>query len=378
MSNKVILFFGCLIFFLPLHATESLYNPTRHAFVSDSGIASIAVVDLLAGEQIDTLNIPVPARIFAASTDAPYLAVSDKIGHELYVLNLEDRTTEKHLMPSPVYRIIFIPNSNQMLVALLKNIAVLDYKTGELTVIEKDFQHLYTRYNLIFSVYSRSVWVMQENTPLIYRYDLNHPEDGWATIDIGETQGLGMGAPSFENEVIAFNTYYANEGFIYFNDSGKIIRTGSMYNSRPLNEPMVEPYIDNATRHIVFGDKRGHLKIYDISNSDAPIEFNLGYPPNQFRSGWLDQYLIVGGDQRLGIYPFDDLENGVVFSFGYEEDIKDLWVSGDSKLLLFGTARSNMLGRFDLQHQRRLADIQLRDIVEIGKIRMNTTNTICY
>ncbi|MBV7434034.1 hypothetical protein KRX19_03255 [Cardiobacteriaceae bacterium TAE3-ERU3] len=357
---------------------ESLYDPTRLAYVASSAIPNIAVVDLQQGKQIDTIAIPVAAKIFAASTDSPYLAFSDKFTYAVYVVNLQTREITRYNTPSTVFRIIFVPNTNRIALVLRKNIAYLDHKKGELTVIDKDFQDLYTRFNTIFSIYSQTFWVLQENTPIIYRYRLDKPQDGWAEIDIGDTRSFGMGAPSFEDKVIAFNTYYADEGIIYFNDSGKTIHTGPMYNSRPLNEPMVEPYIDNATRHIIFGDKSGHLKIYDISRSDEPVEFNVGFPPNQFRSGWLDQYLIVGGDEHLGIYPFDDLDNGTVFTFGYEEDIADMWVSGDSKLLLFGTERSSALGRYDLQQQRRLPDIPLTGIAEVGKIRMTTTNTVCY
>ena len=40
--------------------------------------------------------------------------------------------------------------------------------------------------------------------------------------------------------------------------------------------------------------------------------------------------------------------------------------------------RSSVLGRYDLQQQRRLPDIPLTGIAEVGKIRMTTTNTVCY
>lgn len=372
----LLLFWQCL----PLSASDNnnWYQPLRHAFVAGSGVPAIAVVDVVAGRQIDTIRLPIPARVFAASLGSPHLAFSDKIAHDLYVIDLQTHQQRKYALPSPAYRIVFIPKTHKMLVVLLKNIAVLDYQSGDLQVIKGDFQHLYTRFNTIFNVQTQTVWVTQEKTPLIYRYRLNKPDDGWATIDLGQARGLGAGAPSFGNQVIAVNTYYADEGMIYFNDSGRVIRTGKMYNSRPLDEPMVEPYIDNSLHHVVFGDKRGHIKIYDIAQHTPPTELQISFPPKLFRSGWLDQYLIIGGDQHLGIYPFDNPKNSTIINFAYEENIADLWVGGDSKLLLFGTTRSRQLGRFDLQRQHRLADIPLSGIAEIGKIRMNSTNTICY
>lgn len=355
-----------------------LYNPTRHAFIAGTAVPAIAVVNLAEQKQIDLLNLPVQAKVFASSTDSHYLAFSDRIDRAVYTFNLKTREIKRHPTPSTAYRLIFIPNSSKILVVLFKNIAVLDFASGELNVIEKDFQSLYTRYNIVFSIYSRTVWVMQENTPIIYRYRLDKPQEGWSEITMEGDKGFGMGAPSFEDKVIAFNTYYADEGFIYFNDSGKVIRTGKMHDSRHLNEAMVEPYVDNGTRHVIFGDKRGNLKIYDLDKSDEPMEYQISFPPNRFRTGWLDQYLIVAGDQNLGIYPFEDMDKGTVISFGYEENVNDVWVSGDSKTLLFGTARSNKLGIFDLQRQVRLPDIPLSGIAEVGRIRMNTANTICY
>lgn len=379
--NKWIIALISLVFFLqPLWAEipPSLYAPTEHAYISGSGIPNIAVVDLKQGKQIDTIAIPVRAKILAASTDAPYLAFSDKFTHGFYLYDLEKRQFKFFKTPGVVYRIVFVPNSWKILIELEQQVAILDHRNAQLSVLEKKFQNLYTRFRTTFSVYSRTIWVMQENTPLIYRYSFNKPEEGWSIIDIGDERGFGAGAPSFEDKVIAFNTYYADEGIIYFNDSGKVLRTGAMYNSRPLNEPMVEPYIDSATRHIIFGDKSGHLKIYNLRESETPIDFHIDFPPRQFKTGWLDQYLIVGGDEHLGIYPFNNLDQGVVFQFGYEEDVVDMWVSGDSKLLLYGTTRSNKLKRFDLQKQISLPDIPLQGIAEIGRIRMNTTNTICY
>lgn len=359
-------------------AQESLYAPTEYAFVSGSAIPNIAVVDIHEGKQVDTLRIPVPARVFAASTDSPYLAISDTVDYALYVINLETREITRHETPSAVYRIVFIPFSTRLAVVLEERVGMLDYRSGKLEIADKHFQNLYTRFNTIFSVYSETFWVTQENTSLIYRYRLDQPEVGWETLDIGDTRGFGQGAPSYEDQIIAFNTYYADEGIIYFNDTGKILSTGPMYNSRPLNESMVEPYVDNSLRHVIFGDKRGLLKIYQLEQSEEPITFQVSFPPDQFKTGWLDRYLIVGGDEHLGIYPFDNLENGVVYEFGYEEDVADMWVSGDSKLLLFGTRRSNMLSRYNLQKGERLPEIPLSGIAEVGKIRMNTTNTVCY
>ena len=189
---------------------------------------------------------------------------------------------------------------------------------------------------------------------------------------------LGSGAPSFEDRLIAFNTYYADEGIIYFADTGKVIKTGPLYDSKQLNERLLEPFIDNGMRHVIFGDLGGHILIYEPDVSDEPKRLNLGYRPRKFRTGWLDRYLVVGGDRHLSIHPFDDLENRIQLDFGYDEDVTDMWISGDSKLVLYSKEYKPVLSRYNLQTLESLPDIRLNGIVQADWIRMGSTNNVCY
>ncbi|MDO4643246.1 MAG: hypothetical protein Q4A74_05335 [Cardiobacteriaceae bacterium] len=359
-------------------STTSLYSPTRYVFIANKGTTQIAVVDLEIGKQTDTLHIPIAPRIMASSTDKPYLAFSDKKRYAIILYNLETREIQEFPTPSAAHRLTFVPESSKLAIAFENQIGMLDYHSGELTIPEKTFQQLYTRFSTIFSIYSQTFWVLQEDTPLIYQYSFTNPNNGWQTIDIGETRGFGRGAPSFEDRLIAFNTYYADEGIIYFADSGKTIKTGPLYNSRNLNEPLLEPFIDNAMRHVIFGDIAGHILIYELDKSDEPRRLNLNYRPRMFRTGWLDRYLVIGGDRHLSIHPFNNLNKKTQLDFGYDEDVTSMWISGDSKIVLFGLQYKPMLGRYNLQTMQRLPDITLNGIIQADDIRMGSTNNICY
>ena len=362
----------------PAATPVSLYDPTRYVFAADEGVAQILVVDLEEGRQIDKIRMPVAIRVLSSSTDKPYLAVSDRRRYAIVLYDLENRDMREIPIPSRAMRMVFVPESSKLAVVFEDRIGMIDYRSGEVSVPEKTFQNLYTRFSTIFSVYSQTFWVLQENTPLIYQYSFLNPEAGWQTIDIGETRGLGRGAPSFEDRLIAFNTYYADEGIIYFADSGKIIKTGPMYKSRKLNEPLLEPFIDNGMRHVIFGDTSGRLLIYEPDKSDEPQRLDLGYRPRVFRTGWLDRYLVVGGDRHLSIHPFADLSQRTQLDFGYDEDVLDMWISGDSKTVIYGRQYKPLLGRYDLQHMQPLPDIPLSGISQPIFIRMGSTNNVCY
>ena len=362
----------------PAATPVSLYDPTRYVFAADEGVAQVLVVDLEEGRQIDKIRMPVAIRVLSSSTDKPYLAVSDRRRYAIALYDLENRDMREIPIPSRAMRMIFVPESSKLAVVFEDRVGMVDYRSGEVSVPEKTFQNLYTRFSTIFSVYSQTFWVLQENTPLIYQYSFLNPEAGWQTIDIGETRGLGRGAPSFEDRLIAFNTYYADEGIIYFADSGKIIKTGPMYKSRRLNEPLLEPFIDNGMRHVIFGDTSGRLLIYEPDKSDEPQRLDLGYRPRVFRTGWLDRYLVVGGDRHLSIHPFADLSQRTQLDFGYDEDVLDMWISGDSKTVIYGRQYKPLLGRYDLQHMQPLPDIPLSGISQPIFIRMGSTNNVCY
>ena len=362
----------------PAATPVSLYDPTRYVFAADEGVAQVLVVDLEEGRQIDKIRMPVAIRVLSSSTDKPYLAVSDRRRYAIVLYDLENRDMREIPIPSRAMRMIFVPESSKLAVVFEDRVGMVDYRSGEVSAPEKTFQNLYTRFSTIFSVYSQTFWVLQENTPLIYQYSFLNPEAGWQTIDIGETRGLGRGAPSFEDRLIAFNTYYADEGIIYFADSGKIIKTGPMYKSRKLNEPLLEPFIDNGMRHVIFGDTSGRLLIYEPDKSDEPQRLDLGYRPRVFRTGWLDRYLVVGGDRHLSIHPFADLSQRTQLDFGYDEDVLDMWISGDSKTVIYGRQYKPLLGRYDLQHMQPLPDIPLSGISQPIFIRMGSTNNVCY
>ena len=362
----------------PAATPVSLYDPTRYVFAADEGVAQVLVVDLEEGRQIDKIRMPVAIRVLSSSTDKPYLAVSDRRRYAIVLYDLENRDMREIPIPSRAMRMVFVPESSKLAVVFEDRVGMVDYRSGEVSVPEKTFQNLYTRFSTIFSVYSQTFWVLQENTPLIYQYSFLNPEAGWQTIDIGETRGLGRGAPSFEDRLIAFNTYYADEGIIYFADSGKIIKTGPMYKSRRLNEPLLEPFIDNGMRHVIFGDTSGRLLIYEPDKSDEPQRLDLGYRPRVFRTGWLDRYLVVGGDRHLSIHPFADLSQRTQLDFGYDEDVLDMWISGDSKTVIYGRQYKPLLGRYDLQHMQPLPDIPLSGISQPIFIRMGSTNNVCY
>ena len=362
----------------PAATPVSLYDPTRYVFAADEGVAQVLVVDLEEGRQIDKIRMPVAIRVLSSSTDKPYLAVSDRRRYAIVLYDLENRDMREIPIPSRAMRMIFVPESSKLAVVFEDRVGMVDYRSGEVSVPEKTFQNLYTRFSTIFSVYSQTFWVLQENTPLIYQYSFLNPEAGWQTIDIGETRGLGRGAPSFEDRLIAFNTYYADEGIIYFADSGKIIKTGPMYKSRKLNEPLLEPFIDNGMRHVIFGDTSGRLLIYEPDKSDEPQRLDLGYRPRVFRTGWLDRYLVVGGGRHLSIHPFADLSQRTQLDFGYDEDVLDMWISGDSKTVIYGRQYKPLLGRYDLQHMQPLPDIPLSGISQPIFIRMGSTNNVCY
>jgi len=68
----------------------------------------------------------------------------------------------------------------------------------------------------------------------------------------------------------------------------------------------------------------------------------------------------------------------IIQEFGYDEDVTDMWISGDSKLVLYSKEYKPVLSRYNLQTQESLPDIRLNGIVQADWIRMGSTNNVCY
>lgn len=361
-------------------SAQSWDSPTQYAFIADAALPSIAVVDVDLGEQVGLLRTQVAAKVFASSTDEPLLAYSDKDNWAFYIVDLQTLETKKIETPAAVYDLRFVPNTPNIAVVLEEQVGMYARDSQTLTVLPRRFQNLYTRFETIFSIFSQTFWIMQENTPLIYRYRFSAPNPQWETINLGYDYGLGSGAPSFEDDILAVNSYYADKAFIYDIDQAEVVAVHELYDSRHLNRRLVKPYVDGATRRVVFADLSGEVVVYDrwSDTPNIPQTVNVGFPITEVTTGWLDDYLIAGGVEALTIRPFDDLEAGEDFHFGNDEDIWSIWVTGDSKLVLATRARSSKLFRYDLKEKKRLPDIALKGIAQAKIIRMGSSNDACY
>ncbi|MDK7178393.1 hypothetical protein QP445_13280, partial [Micrococcus luteus] len=104
---------------------------------------------------------------------------------------LETRTRKDIELPSPLYQAFFVPQSKLVAIALRDQVGMLNYETGELHIYPERFDsehrntHIYAYYNLLFSSYSQSYWILDEEKPVMYRHSYLDPHDKpWETIDL--------------------------------------------------------------------------------------------------------------------------------------------------------------------------------------------------
>ena len=355
-------------------ADSRQYSPTNLAFITDISRHTLAIANINHSIQSDSLDLPILPKLIASSKDSPYLAFTDRIISGVYLYDLNAQRLHHFDLPTPAYKLFFLPKTSLLIVALESQIALLDYKTGNLDILPGHFQGKFAHFSTVINSISGHISILQKSSNNIQTIRILQPNPHWQILPVSAEQGFAHGITDPANTILAFTDYYRTTGYLYDIHRKTLLEQLQLCG----NTLLIDPYIsDNG--YAVFATLDGALRVYpDPHNPDRILTARLDFAPRYLRSGWLDKYLIVGGDEHLGIYPFDDLDNGTVFTFGYEEDIADMWVSGDSKLLLFGTERSSALGRYDLQQQRRLPDIPLTGIAEVGKIRMTTTNTVCY
>ena len=373
---------------------DSLYHPTRYLFIADSNSNFITVYDVNTGENLALLNFGIRPRTIEMARADSMMVVGDYEVSRLVLYELETRTRKDIELPSPLYQAFFVPQSKLVAIALRDQVGMLNYETGELHIYPERFDseyrntHIYAYYNLLFSSYSQSYWILDEKKPLMYRHSYLDPHDNpWETIDLSahipSGSGLDDGIASPEDFMVALTSKDGSRGLLYFPEDGKVLSTGPMHTAGSTYRPQVVPYIDFYSRRILFSDSSGHVVMFDLEKGDEPEHYYLqekhhrNFSPRLFRSGWLESTWILGGDKGIVFQSYDDPEDSTYIPSRWE--IVDMWVTGDSKTLFYTLDEGiPMVYRHDIRTREALPPIRIHGVVMGGSLRMGTNNSICY
>lgn len=371
-----------------LQQPSGLYHPTRYAFVADMATSHIGVVDIVSGENIDYLSFDgFRPRVIQMARDDAMMAIGSPEHKEIIFFNLFTRETTKVPLPAPVYQIFFIPQSKWVAIGLQDQVGLINYHTFEVKIFPEKFDSdkrktfWNTYYSLLFSSFSQSFWILDEEQPKIYhKFGTDPIEKEWKTYDLSNRvkSGLGVGVASPEDYMLAFTTDNGSEGLIYFPAEDKLLSTGEMYKHRTTAEPMIMPYIDAYSGRVVFADTAGNVALFDFTKGDdKPQKFKVDFAPIMTRTGWLERTWILGGDRGLLLQDFDNPDNKKLYTFPYQ--VKDMWVTGDSKTLLYTVDEGvSAIHRIDIRSKEQLPSIRLYNVVMGEMIRMGSNNSICY
>lgn len=369
--------------------SASLYEPTRFAFVADRFTNFITVVDIHSGERVEVMNFGIRPQVFEMARDDSMMAVGALEVPAVHLHDLRTRETFVMPLPSPVYQLFFIPQSKLLAVGMRDQVGIIDYEKRTLKVFAQKFDssrrdtHINTYYSLLFSSFSQSFWVLDEDRPRILRQRGTEPADSpWEIIDFSEYvasgSGLGIGVASPEDFMIAFTVDDGSQGLVYFPGDGKVLSTGPMRTVGTTNEPLIMPYIDAYSGRVLFADVEGNVALFDFNGQDeSPQRFRVDFSPRILRSGWLESTWILGGDRALLFQSFDHPEQRTVYRF--PDEVMNIWVTGDSKMALVTRDEDvSQLYRYDIRSHEMLDPIRLSGVVMGGKIRMGSNNSICY
>ena len=368
-------------------AAEGLYQPTRYAFIGDKFNYYIVIIDIVSGQYIDAINFGFIPRVFEMARDDAMLAVGNQEVAEIHFYDLKKREAKAYKLPSPVYQIFFVPQTKFAAIALKDQVGMINYQTGEVKIFPERFDsknrkvQLDSYFALLFSSFSQSFWILDEEKPRIFhKYGQDSPDKPWEEIDLSAhtSSGLAAGVASTEDDMLAINTTDGSTGLVYFPQQKKMLSTGPMYEVGSFYKPLIMPYIDLYTSKVIFADVSGDVALFDFNkHGDEPQRFRADFSPRIIRSGWLEHTWILGGDKGLMLQDFDNPENRQVYSFPYE--IVSMWVTGDSKTLLFLIdEEAPQLFRVDIRSKQMLEPLRIPNIVMGEMIRMGSNNSICY
>lgn len=369
--------------------SQGLYAPTRYAFVADRVSNFISVTDIVSGAHVKTLDFGIRPHVMEMARDDAWLAVGSPESRRMFLMNL--RTQERHRvdLPSPLFQMFFVPQSTLLAIGLRDQVGMIDYSDFSVRIFPRRFDSdqrqtlLNTYYSLLFSSFSKSFWVLDEDAPRIYHKDGDSDaDDDWREIDmsrhIGSGSGLGIGVASAEDDLLAITTDDGSEGLVYFPGQDRVLSTGPMRTVGSTNEPMIMPYIDAYSNHVIFADVQGNVALFDLKKGDEkPQRFTVKFSPRFIRTGWLESTWILAGDRGVMLQSFDDPSDRRVDRF--RQEVMSMWVTGDSKTALYTLDELvPQLFRYDIRTRKPLKPIRVRGVSMPAMIRMGSNNSICY
>lgn len=369
--------------------TESLYQPTRYVFVADKMSNFISVIDIEEGVKVDSLDFGIRPHVFEMARDDAMLAVSSPEAAQICFFNLKTRETTRMKLPAPVYQMFFVPQSKLLALGMRDRVGFIAYDEFKLTVFDGRFDSpnrktvLDSYYSLLFSSFSQSYWVLDEEKPMIYHRKGDQPANAkWREIDFSKRlkteRGFDMGIASPEDYLLTFNTEDGEEGLIYFPETDKLLSTGPMRTTHNTYKPLLTPYIDAYTKNVIFGNKEGTLVHFNLEDKDVkPERFTVDFSPRIIRSGWLESTWVLGGDKGILFQSFKDPADRKVIRFAAE--VTNMWVTGDSKTALVTIDEGPpQLIPYDIRTREQLKPIRVLGVAMTNMIRMGSNNSICY
>lgn len=383
-----------LLMAVPASAPEQppprpVYAPTRYAFVADTESHFISIVDIENAEYIDSIYVGMRPQVLEVARDDAMLAAASPQVPGIFFHNLKTRASRMLRLPSPVYQIFFVPQSKQVAIAMRDQVGMIDYEDFSVRIFSRRFDSdrrntsINTYYSLLFSSFSQSFWVLDEEQPRIFhKYGSEDVDSPWKTIDlkgrIRSGAGLGIGVASAEDALLAMTVDDGSEGLLYYPDEDRLVSTGPMRTVGTTNEPMLMPYIDAYTKHVIFADVEGNVALFDFEREgDRAQRFRVNFSPRVIRTGWLESTWILGGDKGLLFQSFDDPDDRRLYRFAAE--IMNIWVTGDSKTALVSIDEQRpQLFRYDIRSREMLSPVPVRGVSMAKLIRMGSNNSICY
>ncbi|MDO5091712.1 MAG: hypothetical protein Q4D61_09205 [Cardiobacteriaceae bacterium] len=342
--------------------------PARYVFIGDTNASRLASVDIESGALVGELPLQAVPRLLAVNKHHGLLAYADESARQIFVRNLATHAEQVFALPHEAAGMTFDSDTPRLFVHGATAFSQLDVSSASL----QTFDGFSVLRSLHVEPLTRDIVLLDGGAREIKHISLYENEISTFPLPQG-WQDFTASALSPGGDYLLFGVYDA----VQAQHLGVVWRSDDQsWQTYPMAAPLLQPVTDNNATALFFLDKSGQGLRIDAADFANVRPFATAEKPSRLALGWLDQHLLVAGENAL--YLLDSATLQPLAQTPFPGAAHDIFITADSKTALLTAQGSRDLLLYDMRDGGAVRAVALGEAAQPGAVRMGAGYTLCH